>query len=398
MNVMDQSRETWITGIGLLSSLGEGPDVHRARLNSGDVPVVDGSTYPTFLFHPLGPVDFDKQIPKKGDQRQMELWQRIGTYTAGLALTDAGVAGNQEILKRMDMVVAAAGGERDVKVDASIADDLRKANNPEAKLNERLSTELRPTLFLAQLSNLLAGNISIVHGVVGSSRTFMGEEGSGIEAIRTAHARIGAGQSDIALVGGAYNAARPDMLGLWEFASLHYRDTFEPVFAPGRKPGMATGTGSAFLVLESRKHAEARGAKPVAKITFVKSDRAKREPGGVRASIGALIEEAKQNVKGTAAIYSTAAGTEPATGEEAEVLQSANLPVRNIASRIGQTFEPAFPFGIALGALAVADGKLPASFPNVPLEATNADGVKSIIVSTVGHWRGEGVGIVEAID
>jgi hypothetical protein len=26
-----------------------------------------------------------------------------------------------------------------------------------------------------------------------------------------------------------------------------------------------------------------------------------------------------------------------------------------------------------------------------------ADGVKSIIVSTVGHWRGEGVGVVEAI-
>ena len=36
--------------------------------------------------------------------------------------------------------------------------------------------DLRPTLFLAQLSNLLAGNIAIVHGVCGTSRTFMGEE------------------------------------------------------------------------------------------------------------------------------------------------------------------------------------------------------------------------------
>ena len=36
--------------------------------------------------------------------------------------------------------------------------------------------DLRPTLFLAQLSNLLAGNIAIVHGVSGTSRTFMGEE------------------------------------------------------------------------------------------------------------------------------------------------------------------------------------------------------------------------------
>ena len=69
-------------------------------------------------------------------------------------------------------------------------------------------SDLRPTLFLAQLSNLLAGNISIVHGVTGSSRTFMGEESAGVDAVRIALARIAAGQSDIALVGGAYNGER----------------------------------------------------------------------------------------------------------------------------------------------------------------------------------------------
>lgn len=394
---MDTSRETWITGIGLLSSLGEGIDTHVARLNSGDVPVTDFHTYPTFLFHPLGPVDFDKQIPKKGDQRQMELWQRIGTYTAGLALTDAGVAGNQDLLKRMDMIVAAAGGERDIKVDASIAEELRTHNNPEARLNERLLSELRPTLFLAQLSNLLAGNISIVHGVVGSSRTFMGEEGSGIQAVQTAHARIKAGQSDLALVGGAYNAARPDMLGLWEFAHLHYRDEFKPVFAPGRKPGMATGTGSCFLVLESRTHAEARGAKPIAKLTHVESARSKRDAGGVRATVSALVEAAKKKAPNAGAIYTSATGAEPATSEEAEALKAAGLPVRSVVSRIGQTFESMFPFGIAFAALAIANGKLAAPMPDVPIENAGADGVKSIIVSTVGHWRGEGAGIVEAI-
>jgi 3-oxoacyl-[acyl-carrier-protein] synthase II len=395
---MNAERETWITGIGLLSSLGEGTDAHRAHLNSGAAPVTDFKTFPSFLVHPLGPVDFDKQIPKKGDQRQMEQWQRIGTYTAGLALTNAGVAGNQDLLKKIDMIVAAAGGERDVKVDASIADELRKANNPDVKLNERLQSELRPTLFLAQLSNLLAGNISIVHGVVGSSRTFMGEEGSGIQAMQTAHARINAGQSDIALVGGAYNASRSDMLGLWEFGSMHYRDEFKPVFATGRKPGMATGSGAVFLVMESRQHAEARGAKPVAKITYIKSDRVKRDgAGAVKQSIGALLEDAKKHTKNAGAIYSMASGVEPVTSEEAEALKAAGLPVRGIASRIGQTFEPAFPFGIAFAALAVFNGKVAAAMPDVPLETPAADGVKSIIVSTVGHWRAEGVGIVEAI-
>ena len=74
------------------------------------------------------------------------------------------------------MIVAAGGGERDLTVDSNILTDIKHAANPAAFLNERLMSDLRPTLFLAQLSNLLAGNISIVHGVTGSSRTFMGEE------------------------------------------------------------------------------------------------------------------------------------------------------------------------------------------------------------------------------
>ena len=39
-----------------------------------------------YVVHPWAPVNLDAQIPKKGDQRQMEAWQRIGTYAAGLAL------------------------------------------------------------------------------------------------------------------------------------------------------------------------------------------------------------------------------------------------------------------------------------------------------------------------
>ena len=97
---------------------------------------------------------------------------------------------------------------------------MPRAQNPAAFLNERLMSDLRPTLFLAQLSNLLAGNISIVHGVTGSSRTFMGEESAGVDAVRIALSRINAGQSDIALVGGAYNGERPDLLMLYEFGEL----------------------------------------------------------------------------------------------------------------------------------------------------------------------------------
>ncbi len=183
--------------------------------------------------HPLAPINFDAQIPKKGDQRQMENWQRIGTYAAGLALDSAGVKGKTDILSHMDMIVAAGGGERDLTVDSNILSSIARAANPAAFLNERLMSDLRPTLFLAQLSNLLAGNISIVHGVTGSSRTFMGEESAGIDSVRIAHSRIGAGQSEIALVGGSHNGERPDMLMLYEFGGLALKNKFLPVWERG---------------------------------------------------------------------------------------------------------------------------------------------------------------------
>src|SRR6266581_769308 len=249
-------RETWITGVGIVSGLGEGPDVHWRALNGGKVNVETAAFRP-HIVHPLAPLNFDAQIPKKGDQRQMEPWQRIGTYAAGLALDSAGVKGNAELLGRMDMIVAAGGGERDLAADGAILIGLPKAARQAPFLNEKLMSVLRPTLFLAQLSNLLAGNISIVHGVTGSSRTFMGEEAAGIDAVRVALSRIIAGQSQLALVGGAHSAERQDILLLYEFGGYVLKGAYQPVWERRQNPGFAPASLGAFLILEERGHAEA---------------------------------------------------------------------------------------------------------------------------------------------
>ena len=93
----DAPRETWITGIGIVSCLGEGLEAHWDALQAGRT-VVDTATFAPYVVHPLAALDLDKQIPKKGDQRQMEPWQRIGVYAAGLALENAGLKGNADIL------------------------------------------------------------------------------------------------------------------------------------------------------------------------------------------------------------------------------------------------------------------------------------------------------------
>src|SRR3954452_10198364 len=108
--------EVWITGIGIATSLGEGLDAHWEALNERRINV-DAQRFAPYIVHPWAPIKLDGQIPKKGDQRQMEAWQRIGTYAAGLALNSAGVKGRRETLGSMDMITAAGASERDVSVD-----------------------------------------------------------------------------------------------------------------------------------------------------------------------------------------------------------------------------------------------------------------------------------------
>ncbi|TIU33291.1 MAG: beta-ketoacyl-ACP synthase, partial [Mesorhizobium sp.] len=250
---MSSPRDVVISGIGLVSSLGEGPDAHWQKLaQPGLEPVLEAARFAPYTVHPLPEIDWNLQIAKRGDQRQMETWQRLGTYAAGLALDDAGIKGNDELCTTMDMVVAAGGGERDEAVDAAILAASESRNDRDVLINEKLTTELRPTLFLAQLSNLLAGNISIVHKVTGSSRTFMGEEGAGVAAVETAAARIRSGQSTHILVGGAFQTEHSDMLLGYELAGYLHRGPWKPVWQRqgAEGGGVVTGSGGAFLVLE----------------------------------------------------------------------------------------------------------------------------------------------------
>jgi len=393
----DAAREAWITGIGIVSCLGEGMDAHWQGFNSGH-PQADATTYAPYIIHRAPPLDLDKQISKKGDQRQMEPWQRLGTYAAGLALDSAGIKGQAEILSRTDMIVAAGGGERDLAADSAILSGLPGAANPEAFLNERLMSDLRPTLFLAQLSNLLAGNISIVHGVTGSSRTFMGEEAAGVDAVRIAVSRIHAGQSEIALVGGSYNSERPDLLMMYEFGGYNLKDKFAPVWQRQHNPGFAMATIGAFLVIESRAHAEARNARRLARLSGVLSDRNRREPGDVTAALERMWDElAGRLAPGSIAILSGATGVSPATAEERDFLaRHSDIAVRATGTYIGHGLDAQFPMNVGLAALMLGHGKLYAPADDSGVERPMDGPLKQVVVTSVGHWRGEGLALVEA--
>jgi 3-oxoacyl-[acyl-carrier-protein] synthase II len=389
-------RDVVVTGIGLVSSLGVGREAHEALIfgDAAPAPIVDTERFAPYPVHPLPVIDWSQQIPKRGDQRQMENWQRLGVFAAGLALDDAGFKDDADACSSMDMIVAAGGGERDINVDSMIVDEALKRNDREALLNEKLTTELRPTLFLAQLSNLLAGNISIVHKVTGSSRTFMGEEGAGVSAVETAAARIRAGQSTHALVGGAFIAERLDIILMVEAIKGHQTGAWSSIWARDKDHGggMIMGSVGAFLVLESRAHAEARNASIYATIDRVEGDRGNRAEGGLEKRLERMIDGSMPGLvmSGTTGFHDLAA--------REKAFFEAKLPeaaIRGFGGLIGHSVEAQFTAGIALAAMALGAKKAVAPFDPAQ-EKTMSKPAYSVLVTTIGHQRGEGIALLAA--
>ena len=59
-------RESWITGIGLVSCLGEGPDAHLQRLNEAP-PAADATSFAPYIVH--------RVVPLEQIEQQLELFR-----------------------------------------------------------------------------------------------------------------------------------------------------------------------------------------------------------------------------------------------------------------------------------------------------------------------------------
>ncbi len=151
-------------------------------------------------------------------------------------------------------------------------------------------------------------------------------------------------------------------------------------------------------MLESKRHAEARGAQPFAKISRVVADRAPRkQPGRIAAGLDGLWAKLKIG-SGATAIITGVTGAEPATAEERKFLDHhKDIPVRATATRFGHLVEAQFPLGLALAALAIKHGKLFPPGDKTGAEIEMAAAPSQIVVIGTGHWRGEGMALVELV-
>ncbi|MEI6162225.1 MAG: beta-ketoacyl synthase N-terminal-like domain-containing protein, partial [Roseococcus sp.] len=339
------------------ASHGEGRAVNAALLD-GAAPVLDEARFAPYAVHPLASLPFESAIPRR-EMRQMENWQRLGVYAAGLAIDDGAL---RERVAEMDLIVAAGGGERDWKLD----EQIMSANPAEIERHRMLMDGLRPTLFLAQLSNLMAGSISITHNVAGSSRTLLGEEIAGAEVLRIAAARVATGTSELSLAGAAFIAERPEILLLFGMGSLLHRGPWAPVSV---RKGIVFGSVGAFLTLEP-----AESSKPLAILRHIATDQG--PPEGRPARLGALLAGLSARQPGCLLI-STASGAAEAMREELAALGA--TPDLFAADLLGHPAEAAFPAALALATLAIQSGR-----------------ARQVLVTGVGQWRGEAVALLES--
>jgi 3-oxoacyl-[acyl-carrier-protein] synthase II len=182
---------------------------------------------------------------------------------------------------------------------------------------------------------------------------------------------------------------------LWDKKHLSVWDRED---GPG---GMIAGSAGAFLILESREHAEARGAKPYARINSVMSDRCNRQAGGARDNANKMLAAMSAKIhKGALPVLSGTSGIQPQLTEEHEFLDSLSKhdiqpAIRAATSLFGNTMEAQFPVNVALAALAISKGGFFDPFDESGVEVPWSGHPEQVLISTWGHWRGESLALVD---
>jgi 3-oxoacyl-[acyl-carrier-protein] synthase II len=108
-------------------------------------------------------------------------------------------------------------------------------------------------------------------------------------------------------------------------------------------------------------------------------------------AIGARLDRAHS------AVISGAAGLEPATSAELTVLKEIGLPVRNTGTYIGHGVDTQFAANLGIGCAAIEHAKLFAPTGSGD-SGTSPAGLRQIVVTSIGNWRGEGLALLERVN
>ena len=271
-------RRVVITGIGLLTPLGQGADVTWKNLlagksGGGRISAFDPDGYGCEVACEVPRVDgrggggpdvegsFDPdQTMSPRDQRRVDDFILYAMAAADEAVKDSGwVPETDEDKERTGVIIGSGIGGL-----STIAD---QAVEMETKGPRRVS----PFFIPSALINLASGQVSIRYGFKGPNHSVVTACATGAHAIGDASRLIAIGDADLMLAGGAEAAVCK--IGVAGFVasramSTAFNETPHKASRPYDKDrdGFVMGEGAGVLMLEEYEHAKKRGAKIYAEV------------------------------------------------------------------------------------------------------------------------------------
>jgi 3-oxoacyl-[acyl-carrier-protein] synthase II len=384
----DTERQVVVSGIGLLTALGEGPEANWNALVAGESGIDTIKAYdPSPLKTKLGGeiAEFDAtRFATKRQLRTINRGDRLALAAARLALDDAGLphnqAGGEELGHRAGLYL---GGNKSLGRMEQLIDELKAIRRPDGTADmahlARNGDAIMPPLFFVE--GLPAGavfNISQTYGIRGASAFFAGYADAGATAIGRAMRAVRRGDADVALAGGYDDATSwwsmtlLDSLGVLTTRNERGQEAYRP-FDRDRSGGVL-GEGAALLVLEEKQSALRRGARIYAELTGYGAGHDGTTPPatdaegrGLARALRRSLEDARVNADDLGYIAADGSGTRLGDAGESIALRTVlgphagSVPVSSTKPQTGHLVGGGGALNAAVAALALHHGAVPAT-------------------------------------
>jgi 3-oxoacyl-[acyl-carrier-protein] synthase II len=251
-----------VTGMGLISPLGNDPASVFERLLAGDSGItrLPGTFNPRLTSRIVAPAAFDGA--DRFSAARLRMLDRVSQFALGAsadALADAQLTVDDEDSGEIGVAIGTGMG------GAQSTDDGYQ------RVYEQHSDRVPPFSVLLAMNNAAASWIGIEHGLRGPNLTYSTACSSSAVAIGEAARRIAHGEVQVMIAGGTEAPLTFGTLKAWEaLKTLAQEDVANPAasckpFARDRT-GLVLGEGAAILVLEDAEHARLRGARVHAEV------------------------------------------------------------------------------------------------------------------------------------
>ncbi|MFK3731821.1 beta-ketoacyl-[acyl-carrier-protein] synthase family protein [Streptomyces sp. NPDC088090] len=377
-------RRVVVTGIGLLTALGEGVDATWKAVLAGESAVrpltgYDPSPLRTRLGAQITGFEPGSRIPRR-TLRMLCRGDQLALVGAQLAAADAGLDGTGDLEGYRSGLFL--GSNKDMPdMDGLIAgvDEVRtESGEPDlARLGREASSLLAPLFFLEGLQPAAAFHISQRYGIRGANDYFSGTADASATAVGRGFRAVRRGECDVVLAGGYdeptswWSMSKMDSLGVLTDRNDLGAEACRPFDRD--HSGSVFGEGAAILVLEERERALARGARVYAEIDgFGAGMDCVRPPGThprARGLARAIRHAVRDAGRPAATDYVAAHGCATPQGDRSEALalrdaltaDAAGAQISSVKPQTGHLVGAAGALNAAVAALALHSGTVPAT-------------------------------------